>query len=55
MIEAQKEFLSSNEKNNIKTEDINTSSNCSETDKLSLQVKNLINQNKISNSNVDIN
>ena len=55
MIEVQKEFLSSNEKNNIKTEDINTSSNCSETDKLSLQVKNLINQNKISNSNVDIN
>ena len=55
MIEVQKELSSSNEKISIKTEDINASINCSETDKLSLQIKKEINQKKNSNNIEDFN
>jgi len=56
MAETKKEFLSSNNDTIvIKTEDINTSTNCSETEKLSLQIKNAINHKKNSNSNEKIN
>ena len=52
-----KDFISSqNDKIIIKTEDINTNINCSETDKLSHQVKDIINNQKNnSNSNKDTN
>ena len=46
---------SKNNKITIKIEDINTSINSSETDKLSLQVKNVINEKNNSNNNEDIN
>ena len=55
MSEVKDELLSSeNDKSTIKTEDINTNINCSETDKLSLQEKDDINNPKNnSNSNKD--
>ena len=57
MTEVNEEFISSqNDKIVLKTEDINTNTNCSETDKLSLQEKDIINNQKNnSNKNKDSN